>query len=372
MNQSTDITADAQPFGSHVLPLLAEPDDYVACQWDLRDMHEQRDYWLGLFRGHFPTLLEEAVAEAVDRGQDRADAEQRAAACRAAFEALLDDYARDPGCAGRLDIISICIDRERVLRAGRFDDPYRLAKARENAAALAVLPALLAELDALDDQAHALRLIEGVFAGNIFDLGATQTAELFRKESVDFHATRSRLAPRPWLIDDLDRWLERWRESRPYNCALMFVDNAGCDVVLGMIPLARALLQRGSRVILTSNPMPSLNDITHAELATIIHDIAAWDEPIAEALDDGRLLLVPSGNGLPLIDLRRVSPELVRAVHDHGPDLVVLEGMGRGVESNLYVPFRCDVVKIAMLKDEGVAAALGGGLYDLVFRFEPA
>mgnify|MGYP002624183258 CR=1 FL=1 len=355
MNRSTDITADAQPFGSHVLPLLAEPDTYVACQWDLREMHDQRDYWLGL-----------------DRGEARADAEQRAAACRAAFEALLDDYTSDPGCAGRLDIISICIDRERILRAGRFDDPYRLAKARENATALAVLPALLAELDQLDEQARAVRLIEGVFAGNIFDLGATQTAELFRKDSVDFHATRARLAPRPWLIDDLDRWLDRWHNGRPHDCALLFVDNAGCDVVLGMIPLARALLKRGSRVILTSNPMPSLNDITHAELVTLIRDIAAWDQPIADALAEDRLLLVPSGNGLPLIDLRCISPELVHAVETHAPDLVVLEGMGRGVESNLHVPFRCDAIKVAMLKDEGVASALGGALYDLVFRYEQA
>ncbi len=53
-------------------------------------------------------------------------------------------------------------------------------KAAENAKALSLLPALLAELDAIPDEQVRLRaLIEGVFAGNIFDLGAANTAALF-------------------------------------------------------------------------------------------------------------------------------------------------------------------------------------------------
>lgn len=34
----------------------------------------------------------------------------------------------------------------------------------------------------------------------------------------------------------------------PYQRAIMFVDNAGADVVLGMIPFARELLRMGAEV----------------------------------------------------------------------------------------------------------------------------
>ncbi len=43
-------------------------------------------------------------------------------------------------------------------------------------------------------------------------------------------------------------------------------DNAGTDVVLGMVPLARELLRRGTNVVLSANSTPALNDITHPEL----------------------------------------------------------------------------------------------------------
>lgn len=41
-------------------------------------------------------------------------------------------------------------------------------------------------------------LLLGRMARNIFDLGATATAALFKDATVDFHAVRDRLRPRPW------------------------------------------------------------------------------------------------------------------------------------------------------------------------------
>ena len=237
---------------------------------------------------------------------------------------------------------------------------------------MALLPKVVAELDALGEAQRAVRLVEGVFAGNIFDLGVEPTRTLFENAAVDFYTTRNRLNHRPWLVDDLDRWLDRWLNDPPHRCAVLFVDNAGCDIVLGMIPLARCLLNRGTRVILTANSTASLNDITHHELVAMIASIAAWDRPIAEALAGGCLELVPSGNGAPLIDLSVCSNELVDVVRRRGADLIVLEGMGRALESNFDASFSCDALKIAMIKDTGVARVHGGEVFDLVFRFEPA
>jgi hydroxymethylpyrimidine/phosphomethylpyrimidine kinase len=53
-------------------------------------------------------------------------------------------------------------------------------------------------------------------------------------------------------------------------------------------------------------------------------------------------------------------------------DLVVLEGMGRGIETNLYAQMKCDSIKIGMVKHPEVAQFLGGRLYDCVFKFSEA
>ena len=54
-------------------------------------------------------------------------------------------------------------------------------------------------------------------------------------------------------MDDFDVFKERMlgsgdKKPRPHKRALLFVDNSGADVVLGMLPLARELLRRGTEV----------------------------------------------------------------------------------------------------------------------------
>lgn len=354
------------------LPLLADPQGYVPCNLDLSRDVPMRAYWLGLFRQHFPSLLGEAMTDAQARGKDIDSTRRQCDASQARFYRYLDEIDRHPARFERLDILDICLQRERILRGVGLDDPYRLTKARENQSALELLPSLLDELDTLDQADLPARLIEGIFAGNIFDLGVTTTLEMFKSGPVDFHATREKLKPRPWLFDDLDAWLCQVRSKPSYRCAVLFVDNAGCDIVLGMIPFARDLLARGTGVILTANSTASLNDITHDELQDLIEDIASWDSMVAQALADGRLELIPSGNGTPLIDLSQCSRELVEAVRRRGVDLIVLEGMGRSLESNFDARFTCDCLRVAMIKDEGVAQAVDGQLFDLVCRFHLA
>lgn len=56
-------------------------------------------------------------------------------------------------------------------------------------------------------------------------------------------------------MDDFDAFKERMlgsgdKKFGPYKRALLFVDNSGADIVLGMLPLARELLRRGTEVSL--------------------------------------------------------------------------------------------------------------------------
>ena len=53
---------------------------------------------------------------------------------------------------------------------------------------------------------------------------------------------------RPWLVDGLDEWIDRLK-GPPHKCAAIFVDNSGIDVILGILPFTRELLQRGTKVL---------------------------------------------------------------------------------------------------------------------------
>jgi type II pantothenate kinase len=285
----------------------------------------------------------------------------------AALEALeteAEDEADDPLCC-----LKLCATRDRLLREAGFPDCFLAVKAAENTSALEHLPGLLAELDALDGSERLLACVQGVFAGNIFDLGAATTAKMFRAGALDFRSTRAKLQSRPWVIDGFDALAERWA-GPAHRKAVLFCDNSGADFVLGMLPLARALIQHGSAVILAANSVASINDVTAAELDAFLPRAAAVDSLIASALADGRLRVIASGSDLPVIDLRYLSPELVAESRD--ADLVVLEGMGRGIESNLRADFACDVLCLGMIKHAEVAEAMGGPLFGCVCRFSPA
>nr|CAB3470438.1 unnamed protein product [Digitaria exilis] len=115
--------------------------------------------------------------------------------------------------------------------------------------------------------------------------------------------------------------------------------------------------------------MPSINDVTYPELIEIVNKLKDADGKLA-GVDASNLLVANSGNDLPVIDLSSVSPELAFMASD--ADLVVLEGMGRAIETNLYAQMKCDSIKIGMVKHPEVAQFLGGRLYDCVFKFNEA
>ncbi len=353
-----------------VFPLLANPATYRAGEWDLAREPGQLDYWLDLFRRHFPLLLAEALRELEDRGLSRRQARESCAHAEREFYAYLEALAENPEAFGRLDILAINERRQQILDSAGLGDVYRLAKSAANQTALDMLAGVLREIDGLEELVRPGRIVRGILAGNIYDLGATKTAELFHGRPVDFHGALAKLKPRPWVVDDLPFWCERLGSGRPYRKAILLVDNAGPDVVLGMIPLARDLAGRGTEVVLAANSGPALNDITYDELVPLLEQCALLDEALAAVLAQGRLRPVPSGNRCALIDLARISPEL--AAEAEGADLVVLEGMGRAIESNWSARFTCDVVKVAMVKTGGLAERFGWQVFDLVFRYESA
>lgn len=57
--------------------------------------------------------------------------------------------------------------------------------------------------------------------------------------------------------------------------------------------------------------------------------------------------------------------ELMRTV-----DLIILEGMARAVQTNLYAKFTVDSLKVAVLKNEWLAKSMGARQFSVIYNFE--
>lgn len=347
---------------------LADPSSYVACDWDLSADTAGRVHWVAFFKRHLETILRLGVEEC--GGGD--EAVKRANACKEEFATRFDRFERSPEEFGRVSIIELGRMRNEILWGHGFDDCFAGMKERENAEAVKLLAQVCRGIDALEGEEQVRAVIEGVFAGNIFDMGAEATARRFLEGGgIGFFETRGKLAMRPWLVNEYDLFMERITKPRPasgpeqlpWRKCVFFVDNAGSDFVLGAVPMVRWLARGGVEVVIAANEKPTLNDMTAVE-------VRRWWPRLVEAepsLAGLPISIASTGTNEPLIDLSAVSAELNQAARDS--DLVVLEGMGRGVESNLDARFSCDALNLAMLKDEVVARRIGGKIYDVVCRF---
>lgn len=342
---------------------LADASRYIACRWDLRADEPGRRHWVTFHRKNFETLLALGVKASVARGANQSESDTRAADARKEFNHRLDEFWAKPQSYELVTILTLDEWRDGALRAHRFPDPMIDLKNRENEKMLPLLPQVCAELDSLKGQEQIYAVVTGVFAGNIFDMGSEATAGRFLAGGPDFFAVRKSLAPRPWLVDDFDALCARLLNGPKHRKGVYFIDNAGSDFLLGALPMIRWLAKRDTEMVLAANDFATLNDMT-------IGDVRDWWSRILHAepsLKDLPITLAGTGTGEPLIDLSEVSDELNDACSD--VDFVILEGMGRGVETNLDADFSCDALNLSMLKDTAVAARHKGKLYDTICRF---
>ncbi len=80
---------------------LADPDEYVACPWDLAADEEGRTHWVEFFKRHLETILSLGLAAERARGGNAVEITRRAAACRIEFCEHFDLFAADPHAMGR-------------------------------------------------------------------------------------------------------------------------------------------------------------------------------------------------------------------------------------------------------------------------------
>ncbi|VDO58490.1 unnamed protein product [Haemonchus placei] len=325
-------------------PLLAE--NLQVYKPDVADLNldcEAREFWLRTFENSVDNVMKKAV----ESQENSESAVHRVQVFREKFLKQLMVIREKPFAYGNSNVRNLLDLREQLLNEQNFDDSYLSQKTLENAAALKELPSLLKSIDEVHgDDERLLRVASGLLAGNVFDWGAQKVIEMMESsKGLSFSAAVSSLPSRPWLIDSFDEF-QSSLNSKPYNCAAIFVDNSGADFILGVIPFARELLRRGSRVIIVSNLSPALNDLTYPEMMEMVPLLRKVDESLNEAIASGRLTFEHSGQSSPCLDLRRVNSVLNRRVLEERVDLIVIEGMGRALHTNLHAQFICDSLKV--------------------------
>lgn len=121
---------------------------------------------------------------------------------------------------GKLCCYTLCTLRDRMLREQGFDDCYAKVKSEENTKALQLLPQLLQELDSIRDvHTRLATALRGVFAGNIFDLGAASTESMYHAgEMPAFNKTRQQLVLPVLLSVAMPRLRPGTRSSPVASC----------------------------------------------------------------------------------------------------------------------------------------------------------
>lgn len=346
--------------------LLEDPSSYSPDTLNLSQDPEAADYWFECFKD----LVNKFTIQAELSQKNDPTAKRRAAEFKADYLARLDSLSQENSSEEPLTIRRLLDLNEACLRLHGFVDPWLEQKALENEASIARLRDRLDEIDALKSEKKWIELVRGLLAGNIFDWGAQAVTEILENDkSFGLDEALAKIQARPWLIDELDGWLERLK-GPPHKCAVIFVDNSGVDVVLGILPFARELLLRQTKVLLCANTEPSLNDITFRELENILEKCCCICDILREARDSRQLIVYGNGQKGPCLDMRTLSEDLCTAIQNNETDLLVIEGMGRALHTNLYAKFRCETLKLAVVKNKWLAKRLGGEMFSVICKYE--
>lgn len=348
-----------------ICPVLKDPDHYTPDIIDLLSNEAARNYWLVTLE----RLVEKFVDKAENLNPQNPKATEHARACSQKFHNLVEKIKLNPLILKPLTVRTLLDYNEENLRV-HFKDAWQLQKETETEQALKEFSDRIKKISLIEDFREKWEeLVKGVLAGNVFDWGASAVSNIL-DTSPTFgldHAMET-IESRPWFIDDLDLFLNKLYKKN-YKCAVIFVDNAGIDFILGILPFACELLSLGTQVVLTANSYPSLNDVTYTDLKQYCAQAAEHCHVIKDCIKSKRLVTVENGQKGPCLDLTNIPKELCNLMSE--ADLVVLEGMGRAVHTNLNAKFEVDSIKMASLKNEWLAKSLGAKQFSVIFKYEP-
>ncbi|PVV02044.1 hypothetical protein BB560_003514 [Smittium megazygosporum] len=337
--------------------------------FDLLDNSELREYWINSLKINTENLISLASDGklTVDGTEDKSILFN----FQRMYLEKLETLKSMPSAFGKLSVRSLLNLREQSLHEVGCLDLFSNIKAQENEASLKIFPELVKTLDSINDKKALIEeLFENALLGNMFDWGSNEIQQMIKNNEykIDFSHLKKKVNFNS-KFNNSKVLVKRLLEKEPYKKALVFVDNAGADTILGVIPFVRFLLNAGTKVILAANSHPALNDFTSSELMKILVAIAKLDSLINSKIIDKSLVVLGTGSSSPCLDLSRLNERLVTESHD--VDFLVIIGMGRAIQTNYYSSFSIDSLKIAVFKSSIAADALGAKLYDSLCYFVP-
>ncbi|KAJ3002797.1 UNVERIFIED_CONTAM: Pantothenate kinase 4, partial [Siphonaria sp. JEL0065] len=287
---------DVLPRSNIAFPLLKDKAGYNPDTVDLSNDSKLQYYWIDLLDNN----LKDLVTLVMTWQKDTDNAANRAAAFETIFRDHLQRLGKEPNAYGRLSIRSLLDLREQCLREMGFNDIFETIKNNENQVAYTQYKNLISHLDAIPEFERIRHFTDNILAGNMYDWGSRPLAEMLIKGEMTFQTAKEKVA-HPAKFDGLDALRERLMVKAAYNKAVIFVDNSGADIILGILPFTRYLLSKGTTVILAANTRPSINDVTCYELDGILDEISKLDLVIQNAVKKLRLKVIGTGSASPCL-----------------------------------------------------------------------
>lgn len=206
-----------------------------------------------------------------------------------------------------LSIRTLLEFNEKTFRENNLQDAWLYLKEKETETAFKEFKQHINYIDSIVDNYNKwLEIAKGMLAGNIFDWGSKAVTDILETSNFGFLEAKNTIQKRPWFKDDLDNWIKNVQD-KPYKKAVIFVDNAGVDFVLGVLPFIRELLKQNTTIIVAANTCPALNDVTFEEAKEYLRHASQYCNLIKDALRTGKLFAVENGQSSPCLDLSHLT-----------------------------------------------------------------
>ena len=217
---------------------------------------EQQHYWIDALETNIDITVK--LAAATGNG-----AILRANEFSQLFHQHLKTLREQPHVYGSLSVRLLWSLREQCLREMGFQDVFKDIKIRDVARALEILPTVL---DQIDSNVNSLekwkRLVEQMWAGNMFDWGSNHVLEMVERGELTFATALDKIFVKDGY-DHIQSFVNYVENGGEILHAVVFVDNSGADVILGVLPFVRELIRScKTKITLAANSLPAINDVT--------------------------------------------------------------------------------------------------------------
>ncbi|KAJ3378053.1 hypothetical protein HDU92_007715 [Lobulomyces angularis] len=214
---------------------------YLPDTTDLSDINKF-NYWVDLLDKNLGGLVDLATK----KGKEEANGHKFSKL----YRNHLANLRENPYQYGVISVRRLLDLREQCLREMGFVDIFDQIKKDENENSLKVLPKFLKSLEEIKDEDTLITtLIENILGGNMYDWGSTSVLEMLKTGNFTFEKAKSKVNF-PKKFNNRQELISNLKVKNRYKKCVIFCDNSGADILLGILPFTKFLLNKGTKVVL--------------------------------------------------------------------------------------------------------------------------